>query len=305
MKYWNGKIPIFVWALVLGLFLGAAAQQKPAGPVSSLAMLLPQLSGWTLADEPRPFRPDTLFEYINGAAEVYLSYDFQELLVAEFQGKSTKASLTVEIYDMGDGRNAFGIYSAERYPESRFLAVGNQGYLDEGSLNFLIGRYYIKLLCFEAGTRAEEFLRLFARDLTSKVKDHGSLPAQLAVFPREGLISNSEKFVLRNFLGFKFLANGFSASYRIGELEFDCFFIEAKSEEEAGSELKQILDYFAKSGRSVEKQAYGIRIKDSYLKNIFLAQAGKYVCGVSKINDGSEGIGQKYLEAVVSVLKGK
>jgi len=49
----------------------------------------------------RTFRPDNLFEYINGAAEAYLSYDFKGLIVADFGADASKATLTVEIYDMG------------------------------------------------------------------------------------------------------------------------------------------------------------------------------------------------------------
>jgi len=306
MKYLKGKKQGFGLAVVLLLlFSGAAFQQKPAATASPLASLLPHLTNWKLTEEPRPFRPDTLFEYIDGAAEVYLNYDFKELLVAQFQEKSSKASMTVEIYDMGNGRNAFGIYSAERYPESRFLPIGNQGYLDEGTLNFLVGRYYVKLLCFEAGARSEEFLTRYAKDMTGKIKDPGSLPALLTVFSKDGLIANGEKFILRNFLGFKFLSNGFIANYKVNDVEFDCFFIEGKSDEEAGAMLKQYLDHFAKIGQPVEKQAYGIHVKDPYLRHVFLAQAGKFLCGVSKIKDGAEEVGQKYLEAMTTVLKGK
>jgi len=306
MKFLKGKKQGFAWvAVLLLLFSGAAFQQKPAVTDTPMASLLPQLTNWKLAEEPRPFRPETLFEYIDGAAEVYLSYDFKELLVAQFQEKSSKASLTLEIYDMGSGLNAFGIYSAERYPESRFLPIGNQGYLDEGTLNFLAGRYYVKLLCFEAGTRSEEVLTIYAKAVTGKIKDPGSLPALLTVFPKDGLIAHGEKFILRNFLGFKFLGNGFSANYRLNDLDFDCFFIEAKSDVEAGGMLKQYLDHFVKIGRPAEKQGYGFHVQDPYLKHVFLAQAGKFLCGVAKIKDGSEVIGQKYLEAMTTVLKGK
>lgn len=305
MKYLKGKKQGFGLAVVLLLlFSGVASQQKSPATASPLASLLPRLNNWKLAEEPRSFRPDTLFEYIDGAAEVYLSYDFNELLVAQFQDKSSKASMTVEIYDMGNGRNAFGIYSAERYPESRFLPIGNQGYLDEGTLNFLAGRYYVKLLCFEAGSRSEEFLKLYAKDVTGKIKDLGSLPALLTVFPKDGLIANGEKFVLRNFLGFRFLSNGFAANYKVKDLEFDCFFIEGKSEEDAGAMLKQYLDHFAKIGQPVEKQGDGFHVKDPYLKHVFLSRVGKFLCGVYKIKDGSEEVGQKYLEAMTTVLKG-
>jgi len=306
MKYFHGKKQgLALVAVLLMLFSGAAFRQKPAATDSPLASLLPQLNQWKLTEEPRPFRPDTLFEYIDGAAEVYLSYDFKELLVAQFQEKGSKASMTVEIYDMGNGRNAFGIYSAERYPESRFLLIENKGYLDEATLNFLVGRYYVKLLCFDAGTRSEGFLTLYAKDMTAKVKEPGSLPALLTVFPKDGLIANGEKFVLRNFLGFRFLGNGFTANYKVNDLEFDCFFIEGKSEADAGAMLKQYLDHFAKTGPPAERQGLGFHAVDPYLKHVFLAQVGKFLCGVSKIKDGSVEVGQKYLEAMATALKAK
>lgn len=306
MKCFEGVKWCVGLAAVLSLFVsGAAVPQKPASADHPSASLLPQFINWKLSEAPRDFRPATLFEYIDGAAEIYLSYDFEELVVAQYQEKTTKASLTVEIYDMGTGRNAFGIYSAERYPDSRFLAVGNQGYLDEGTLNFLAGRYYIKLLCFEGDAQSPEFLQLFAKAISGKVKEPGRLPTLLQVFPKEALIPNSEKFILRNFLGFKFLGNGFTANYRAKDLEFDCFFLEATSESEAGEMLKQYLGHFAKSGQAADKQPYGYHAKDPYLKNVFLTQVGKYLCGVTKIKDGAEGTGAKYLEALATGLKGK
>jgi hypothetical protein len=293
-------------AAVLSLFVsGAAVSQKTAAADPPSASLLPQFNNWKLSEAPREFRPATLFEYIDGAAEIYLSYDFLELVVAQDQEKATKASITVEIYDMGAGRNAFGIYSAERYPDSRFLAVGNQGYLDEGTLNLLAGRYYIKLLCFEGGAQSPEFLQQFAKAISGKVKDPGRLPTLLQVFPKDALIPNSEKFILRNFLGFKFLGNGFTASYKAKDLEFDCFFLEGTSEVEAGEMLKQYLGHFAKSGQAPEKQSYGYHARDPYLKHVFLAQVGKYLCGVTKIKDGAEATGSKYLEALATALKEK
>lgn len=305
MKFRATTLAACILTAVSFTLLPAAADQKTGAGASGLAVLLPQVKDWTLTEEPRRFRPDSLFEYIDGAAEIYLSYDFQELLVAQYQAKGTKASLTVEIYDMGTGRNAFGIYSAERYPESRFLSVGNQGYLDEGTLNFLAGRTYIKLLCFEGGAQSEEFLKLFAHEIAGKVKNPGSLPGFLRAFPREGMIPNSEKFILRNFLGFKFLGNGFTANYRVGDLEFDCFFLQGRSEPEVKSMLGQYLDHFAKNGQAPEKQPYGYHIKDPYLKNIFLVQVGLSICGVTKVKDGAEKVGPKYLSQMVLALKDK
>ena len=112
----RGIVAGVAFSAALGLISAAAPAQERSGS-PGLAALVPKLEGWALSEAPRSYFPETLFEYINGAAESYLSYDFRELVVADLQKKGTEATLTAEIYDMADPVNAFGIFGAERYPE--------------------------------------------------------------------------------------------------------------------------------------------------------------------------------------------
>jgi len=297
-----------VWTAVLifaavGLSVRVAAD-VPSEPAADLKAMLPRLADWKPAEEARAYDPASLFEYIDGAAEAYISYDFKELVVGNYLHGASKATMTVEIYDMGTSLDAFGIYSAERSPESRFLAVGVQGYLEEGSLNFLAGRYYVKLLGYEGGDRTVAYLNSYAASIVSKIKDPAALPVLLKAFPAEGLAANSEKYIARNFMGFKFLNRGYEASYKRDAQEFTAFVIEARSAEEGAAILKQFVDQFAKSG-SVGKAGAGYRIKDAYLKNILVAPAGVFLCGVTKIKDGGEAAGEKVLQAIIQALSKK
>ena len=292
---------VLILALAAALNSPASAAQKIGA--SSLTSLLPQVANWKAAEGVQRYGPETLYEFIDGAAEAYISYDFKELIVAEFQGGRTKASLTTEIYDMGSDLNAFGIYSAERFSESRFIPVGVQGYLEEGTLNFLAGRYYVKLMCYEGGGQTEGFLKLFAGAIVDKINNPGGFPVLLRAFPKDGLVANSEKFILRNVMGFKFLKNGFIAGYRQAGQEFDAFLIDGKTADEADAMLKQYLDNFIKSGQAADKRSYGAHVKDPYLKHVFVAKAGSYICGVTKINDGQDALGEKVLASLVSGLK--
>jgi hypothetical protein len=266
--------------------------------------MLPRLADWKPAEEARAYDPASLFEYIDGAAEAYISYDFKELVVGNYLHGSSKATMTVEIYDMGTPLDAFGIYGAERSPDSRFLAVGAQGYMEEGSLNFLAGRYYVKLLGYEGGDQTESFLKAYAAAIVSKIGDPAGLPALFKAFPAEGLVANSEKYVARSYMGYKFLNRGYGASYKRDGQEFEAFVIEARSAEECAAVLKQFLDQLAKSG-SVGKAGAGFRIKDAYLKNILVAPAGVFLCGVTKIKDGGEAAGEKVLRDLVQAVNKK
>jgi hypothetical protein len=296
------KIAILAVLCVAGSFsFGNQAGQIPE--MSGAALFFPQIQGWKLSGAIERYKPEMLFEYIDGAAELYLSYDFKELVVAQFQDASGASSLTAEIYDMGTNLSAFGIYSAERTPDSHFLPLGTQGYIEEGALNFLDGHYYVKLMCYEAVPSPEEWLKKFADGIVKKIPGKGDFPVLLAVFPKDGLIQGSEKFILRNVMGFKFLKNGYTADYNLLGAEFSCFLIEGSSAEDAAAMEKQYLDNFLRLGIKVDTGASSSHFRDPYLRNVYVAQAGRYLCGLTKVKDGYEAIGERVLGRMLALLK--
>jgi len=290
---------VFLFLSSLSLLTGEIVRSE-AKTASSLASLLPKLMNWEFSERPEIYLPETLFEYINGAAEIYLVYDFQELIVAQFEKKDAPASLTMEIYDMGEMKNSFGIYSAERFPDSNFLSIGNGGYIEEGALNFIVDRYYIKLLCFDCEDESGTILKTFSQEILKRVKQPKGLPILLSSFPQKGLIKNSEKFVLRNFLGYSFLHDGYVASYKIDDLEFECFIIEGENVQDAQSMLSQ---YLNKKKENLHNISQGYRIKDRYYHNIYLARVENLLCGVMKIKEGFEEVGERYLQSLENSIK--
>jgi len=279
---------------------GDPADQETSGAISSL---LPNVNGMELQESPDTYFPESLFEYINGAAEIYLSYDFKELIVAEYSDKDSSDSVVAEIYDMGNPKNAFGIYSAERYPDSDFMDLGTQGYIEEGALNFLVGRYYVKLFCYDCGEKSGNWLRVFSDEIQNRVKNKAGFPAYLETFPQEDPVPNTEKFILKNVLGYKFLHDGYLVSYKVDDVAFDCFLIEGKDTQEATEMLKKYLD--AKGVESVKKSSLGFRIKDRYYHNIYIAQVDNILCGVMKIPDDYLELGERYLSSFVQSVKNR
>lgn len=289
--------------LIPGLGLGQGQGREASILTSPLAGLLPKAADWQPAEKSQQYLPDSLFEYIDGAAESYLGYDFRELVVAQYKSKGVPAgSLTVEVYDMGNPRQAFGIYSAERYPETRFLAAGVQGYYEEGSLNFLVGRYYVKLMCYDCGPSAEKMLTSVAGEISSRVGDKGGFPSILSFFPRPGLVPNSEKFILRNFQGLSFLQNGYQASYKLEGREFECFIVDTPGGAQAEAVSKQYLDNYRRAGVEVKPAEPGSTFKDKYLLNVFVTRVGRFLCGVTRVPDGQEAAGRTYLGLLAKLL---
>lgn len=296
----KGLCGLCLCPLAFLFFMTAAVAAERVQEEETVQSLLPQLDGWRLTEEPLYYVPENLFEYINGAAEIYLSYDFEKLAVGQYGQERSSADMSVEIYDMGSVENAFGIYSAERFPDSRFIDTGLQGYIEGETLNFLVGRYYVKLLCFDCPDEAET-LRSFTRNIVSRVENKGRLPRPLEIFPEEGLVKNSEKFVLTNFMGYGFLHNGFLATYQVDGKEFDAFVIEGENEEDAENMLNLYLE--AKQDAGPEKTDYGYHFEDRYYKNTFLNRSGRYIYGVMKIEESDEKTGIDYVKKLAVNLR--
>lgn len=118
--------------VVIGIFVGFEGPSWAA----TLKSLLPMKGlpiGWALAEGPQIFTKKTLFEHIDGEAELFLKYGFQNSVFALYQnGKSREDQVEVDIYDMGSVLQAFGVFSRFRN-EDRPGGFGLDSFLDEHS----------------------------------------------------------------------------------------------------------------------------------------------------------------------------
>jgi hypothetical protein len=162
------------------LFLATAlwAQQAPipAAVKTRLGALLPK------GGNAVRFYSSDLYRYMDGGADLYLKYGLVAMAHREY--KRAGVELTVDVFDMGSPLQAFGMYSAERSPEYHFIDIGAEGYSSESTLNFLQGRYYVRLSAFGDGAAAA--LDKCARAISGKIGGDRSLPAVPDTLPREG-----------------------------------------------------------------------------------------------------------------------
>ena len=286
---------VFFLALAAGL-----AQRREGSP--ELAALVPRVDAWTRTEAPRNFFPESLFEYIDGAAESYLSYDFRELLVVDLEKKGTEATLTLEIYDMGSPVNAFGIFGAERYPENRAVSIGELGYLEGESLNFMSGRFYVKMLGFGLGEETGSILAGVGAQVAAAVKEKGVLPALVLAFPKKDLVAQSEKYIKKNFMGYEFLRDGYVAAYKADGREMEAFFIEAGSEKDAQAMLEKLLEALAGDKQTPEKIVLGYHSLNRYGQHLYIGRVRNVLCGVMRVPDGLEAAGGSLLEVLTATL---
>jgi len=271
-------------ALICIILAAALVQAQSSGSRTSDAaqkqfasLLREPLPGHAGAQAPPSFyNPESLYQQIDGGADIYLLYGFKSLLHQDFN--SGGAELTVDIYEMNNTEDAFGIYAAERSPGYKFISIGAEGYRDQGILNFLQDHYYVKLS--GSGANADGLRDQFARLLSGRIGGTRTFPALLAKLPREHQVPHSEQYMRKDPLGHAFLAPAYVVAYAQGKQESKLVVSVANSAPDAKSRLEQLAKHFKESGEcasATELGEGGIRAKNSYEGRVIARTQRRYV----------------------------
>jgi hypothetical protein len=275
----------------------------PEARRQALAALLPGLSGLGLKPAGAPaFYSNNLWEYIDGAAEAFHSYDFEALIHAVYE--AGPAEVTVDVYDMGDGLNAFGIYSAERSPDYAFLPVGAQGYGDAFSFFFLDGPYYVKLSAYAEGTPDSTLLVRVAERLAEAASGPGGVPAVFGSFPEAGAVPNTERFTKKSAMGHAFLGSAYERQYGAGGETVTLLLSPAESPEAAAERLARLRAHFAQNGTAADAAGFGpgaFRGSNDYEGTVTATVAGSALI----LQAGTSTAPTDPLEALAARLSGK
>ena len=192
----------------------------------------PDLKGWKKPSTIQTYNPENLWNIIDGAAESYLAYDFRELYMGEYTGKSG-SYLTLEIYRHQTPENAFGIFRSEKPSDAVPATIGAEAYIGDDFLNFFTGCFYVKIRSKDASSAIKEAMTTLAKLVNEKLGGNNSLPKPLTWFPSENKVVGSEIYINSGFLGYSFLNKAFTAEYEQNSARFNAFLIVMPNQESA------------------------------------------------------------------------
>lgn len=256
----------------------------------------PVLGGWTFGQDETIYNPDNLWDVIDGAADLFLEYGFVDLHIGRYH-KGEDSEIKVELYKFDSPADAFGMYSQERNPQHPFMNIGIQAYREEGVLNFLTGKYYIKIMTHERGREALDAMTLIAKSLNGRLRQDNNWPPILSILPLHQKNPNSEQYIAQNFLGYPFFRAAYTAQYG-NEKPFRMFVIAVDSL----SESKSIFDEFVKvspGGLLERSPVVHYWVRDRYNGSIELLQTRNYIAGIVGLEDRE--LCKSYLD---DILKG-
>ncbi|MFC1884529.1 DUF6599 family protein [Thermodesulfobacteriota bacterium] len=196
---------------------------------------------WQISGQPKLVTASNIFEYMNGAGELYLAYRFKKLEVYEYKAVD-KEKILAEIYLMETPDDAFGLLSqdwegepVELKPSSaienkRLRALRSRTLYGSGLLRIASGKIYARILTLVETPESKEAVLSIGRAvmedegepyeptilhaLPEKVANEWKLQRNEIRYFRSNLILNSFYFLsFKNILNFEHSSEAVTAVY--------------------------------------------------------------------------------------------
>ncbi len=195
---------------------------------------LSKIEGWKTLDEPLSYNRQNLWEYIDGAADLFLSYGFEQLISQELEQDSI--IVVLDVYDMGKPLNAFGIYSAERPSKAGRRSAGTEAVIIPPYQALMVkGKYYVKVNVSRGKLETEAAYALLQK-IAQILPGTNGYPQEFTLLPGKNLRSYSYNYTRKNFSGLSELNGCISAEYQSGDYgSYTCFAVVGLDKEETQS----------------------------------------------------------------------
>jgi hypothetical protein len=151
------------------------------------------IQGWKKSEKGKVYTPDNLFEYINGGAELYISYDFINL-AARTYSKEGFPEIKIDIFDMSRSANAFGVFTHSREKVDDFIAPDVESEYAGGLLTFWKGKYYVSILAYPETEEKKNLVQQVGRAIAAGIKDKSVKPPLIDQLPKENLDTESIRY---------------------------------------------------------------------------------------------------------------
>jgi hypothetical protein len=149
------------------------------------------IGGWKKTGAPSLHGPTTLSDYIDGGAELYLSYNFKGALSQKYKGAGPD-EIAVDVFDMGSSYDAFGVFAHSREALSNLVGQGSE--YAAGLLTFWKDRYYVSILAYPETPAKKEIVLSLGRAIAGAIPREGALPPILEQLPPVGLAPESVRY---------------------------------------------------------------------------------------------------------------
>jgi hypothetical protein len=260
---------------------GTIGHSSPPASIEAFVPLPADLKPLTV---PEIFDAGNLSDKINGKAELYLSAGFIGLVSQRFRDE-VAPDLWIEsyVYDMGTGRNAFAVFSAQRREGAESLGLVRYAYRSSNAVFLVHGQYYLELIASQASDKMIQSMETLAGTFVDNTSTETVVIAEQDLFPPQNLVADSISLIAADAFGFEQLNQVYAAEYRLETDTFMAYISQRKSlldaEKLASAYGKFLIEF---GGQKLDQplpieNAFIIEILDTYEVIFFY---GPYLAGV-------------------------
>jgi hypothetical protein len=258
-------------------------QNSKSENAPELSTLAP--AGFEALSKTEVYDSENLYEKIDGKAPLYLEAGFKELTTQRFVKTNDKGLwMELYIYDMGNIKNAFCVYSEQRREGSEAFASMQFAYKTSNALYFVHGKYYIEII---GSSEAEELSKAIAEaaqkaEANLAVDPNASI-AELVFFPQENLIPDSFKLYLVSAFGCEKLTGIFTARYKIGSETITAFIGKRADSKEAEATAENYREFLIENGavtKNTTNATFTGKAMDIYGATEIVFTIGPFIAGV-------------------------
>ena len=255
-----------------------------AGAPAATAGLIVEAAGFAPQAPAQSYGPDNLSDKIDGKAELYLSAGFKEMSCRSFTLDNPKgAHLEVFIYDMGNPKNAYAVFSSQRRSDSEAIPLTANAYTTANAMFFTRGKYYVEMVTDRAIEALPKVLEAYSKPLLTNLPAEGETKSEAALLPPEGLTQDSVRLNAADAFGLQGFDNVYTGEYSLKDAKATAFFAERQTSEAARAEAERYLEFLTANGyKKIQPLGDGmvgtlLALEDSF--EVVLVQ-GRTVAGV-------------------------
>jgi len=190
-------------------------QQTPSQVAKPQNLLDTGDSGIVPFSAPERFNRETLYEKIDGRADLYLSSGVVSLETQRFTADPASGRwVEVFVYDMATPENAFSVFSMQRREGARPDDIAPNAYRTENALYLAVGNFYLEFIGTDASAELQVVMgKLAGIFLQGKSSGTATEAPGADLFPRDDRQPNSLQLITANAFGTEQLDQVYTCAY--------------------------------------------------------------------------------------------
>lgn len=208
---------LFVFALVFN-FVGCKKRSEPEKETEkkqaiSAVIKFPEIDGW-IPDEVRIYSGEELYVPIDGEADRYFPFGFQQAYFASYKKADDKGIIDVRIYQMDTSDNAYGIYTMYDVASPYRDLIKNDvlaSTLSGPALDFVKGRYFVRISQHEMDAN-KDLLLSFGNSIAQVLQGKSEKPEIITLMPPSERLIYFRKWETYRELNYEVTENIFNLS---------------------------------------------------------------------------------------------